>query len=147
MSIRTRDTKEQKGRDEFCSSEPHGPKNSDPMLYARMNDAGDAFDAQRNLMRFSSGPDGGGSIEEINDRAIGLRIIVDRRRPLQSFWLAPWLPPRAMDISSMSWSIAFVCSSTHFGFGQAAPVSRSSSIRCALSRARQASIRRIISVI
>lgn len=44
------------------TAEPRGPKNSDPMLYARMNDAGDAFEAQRNLMRFSSGLDGGGSI-------------------------------------------------------------------------------------
>ena len=44
------------------TAEPRGPKNSDPMLYARMNDAGDAFEAQRNLMQFSSGLDGGGSI-------------------------------------------------------------------------------------
>ena len=46
---------------------------------------------------------------------------------LTRFYLAAWLPPRVVDISSMSLSIAFVCSSTHFGFGLAAPVSRSSS--------------------
>ena len=41
-------------------------------------------------------------------------------------------------------ALAEVCSSTHFGFGLAAPVSRSSSTKCALSRARQDSVRRII---
>ena len=44
------------------TAEPRGPRNSDPMLYARMNDAGDAFEVQRNLMQHSSGLDGGGSI-------------------------------------------------------------------------------------
>jgi hypothetical protein len=33
-----------------------------PMLYARLNDAGNAFEAQRNLMIHSFGLDGGGSI-------------------------------------------------------------------------------------
>jgi hypothetical protein len=115
------------------------------MRYERMNYAGDAFESQSNLMRFNSGIDGS-SLEEINDRASGLRIIVDRRRPLQSFWPAAWLPPHVVDISSRSRSIAFVCSSAHFGFGVAAPVSRSSSTKCALSRVRHASVRRIISV-
>lgn len=47
---------------------PAGPLNPDsgkpgmPMLYARLNDAGTAFQAQRNLMRHSFGLDGGGSI-------------------------------------------------------------------------------------
>ncbi|MGH9800620.1 MAG: sialidase family protein [Blastocatellia bacterium] len=33
-----------------------------PMLYARMNDAGTAFEAQRNLMQFTHALDGGGSV-------------------------------------------------------------------------------------
>ena len=47
---------------------PAGPLNPDsgqpgmPMLYARLNDAGTAFQAQRNLMLHSFGLDGGGSI-------------------------------------------------------------------------------------
>src|SRR5262245_59753647 len=41
---------------------PRGPENSAPMLYARMNDAKTAFEAQRNLMRCSHGLDGGGSL-------------------------------------------------------------------------------------
>lgn len=45
-----------------------GPLNPDsgkpgaPMLYARLNDAGDAFEPERNLMLHSFGLDGGGSI-------------------------------------------------------------------------------------
>lgn len=38
------------------------PQNSEPMLYARMNDAGTAFEPQRNLMQFTRGLDGGGSV-------------------------------------------------------------------------------------
>ena len=41
------------------------------------------------------------------------RINVGLRRPLRSFYLAVWLPPHIVDISSRSLSIAFVCSSTH----------------------------------
>src|SRR5436190_23786311 len=33
-----------------------------PMLYARLNDAGDAFDEQRNLMQHTDALDGGGSV-------------------------------------------------------------------------------------
>ena len=41
----------------------HKPGGHDaPMLYARMNDARTSFDPQRNVMRFSGGLDGGGSI-------------------------------------------------------------------------------------
>lgn len=49
-------------------SKPEGTLNPDsgqpgmPMLYARLNDAGNAFEAQRNLMNHSFGLDGGGSI-------------------------------------------------------------------------------------
>ena len=37
-----------------------------PMFYARMNDARTAFEAQRNVMQFSSGLDGGGSVAADN---------------------------------------------------------------------------------
>jgi hypothetical protein len=49
-------------------AEPVGPINPDsgkpgaPMLYSRLNEAGDAFAPQRNLMHGSFGLDGGGSI-------------------------------------------------------------------------------------
>ena len=49
-------------------SKPEGPLNPDsgqpgmPMLYTRMDDAGQAFEPQRNLMKHSFGLDGGGSI-------------------------------------------------------------------------------------
>ncbi|HET8548271.1 MAG TPA: sialidase family protein [Bryobacteraceae bacterium] len=49
-------------------AEPKGPLNPDsgrngmPMLYARLDDGGAAFEPQRNLMRNSYGLDGGGSI-------------------------------------------------------------------------------------
>src|SRR5215470_7688700 len=41
---------------------PRGPEDSAPMLYARMNDAKTAFEAQRNLMKVSHGLDGGGTV-------------------------------------------------------------------------------------
>lgn len=41
---------------------PRGPGNSAPMLYARMDDAKTAFEAQRDLMRVSHELDGGGSV-------------------------------------------------------------------------------------
>jgi len=43
-------------------AEPRSPNNSAPMLYARLNDAGTAFEAERNLMQFTAGLDGGGSV-------------------------------------------------------------------------------------
>jgi hypothetical protein len=50
------------------AAEPRGPLNPEagkpgsPMLYARLNDRGAAFEAQRNLMQFTFGLDGGGSV-------------------------------------------------------------------------------------
>ncbi len=41
---------------------PDSGKNGTPMLYTRLNDAGKAFEPQRNLMLHSFGLDGGGSI-------------------------------------------------------------------------------------
>ncbi|HUS07663.1 MAG TPA: hypothetical protein VMZ52_15260 [Bryobacteraceae bacterium] len=49
-------------------ADPKGPVNPDsgkpgaPMLYSRLDDAGKAFEAQRNLMHHSFGLDGGGSV-------------------------------------------------------------------------------------
>ncbi|MGH9434604.1 MAG: hypothetical protein ACRD06_01240 [Terriglobia bacterium] len=41
---------------------PRGPNSATPMLYARMNDAGTAFEPQRNVMQYATGLDGGGSV-------------------------------------------------------------------------------------
>lgn len=43
-------------------AEPHGPNGSVPMLYARLDDAGTAFEPQRNLMHDGGGLDGGGTL-------------------------------------------------------------------------------------
>lgn len=51
------------GRVHIAWNGRHGPGGHDaPMLYARMNDARTGFDPQRNVMQFSGGLDGGGSI-------------------------------------------------------------------------------------
>jgi len=44
------------------TAEPRGPAGATPMCYARLNDAGDAFEPQRNLITTAPGLDGGGSI-------------------------------------------------------------------------------------
>src|SRR5207244_1701344 len=44
------------------SAEPRGPDKGAPMLYARLNDDRTAFEPQRNVMQFSGGLDGGGSV-------------------------------------------------------------------------------------
>ena len=41
---------------------PKAPGRQTPMLYSRLNDAGDAFEPQRNLIRQRPGLDGGGSV-------------------------------------------------------------------------------------
>jgi hypothetical protein len=43
-------------------AEPKGPDGAMPMLYTRLNDAGTAFEAQRNLIQEAPGLDGGGSV-------------------------------------------------------------------------------------
>jgi hypothetical protein len=43
-------------------AEPRGPGGATPMLYARLNDAGDGFEGERNLITSAPGLDGGGSI-------------------------------------------------------------------------------------
>jgi hypothetical protein len=44
------------------TAQPRGPLDSAPMLYARLNDDGSAFEMQRNLIQFAGGLDGGGSV-------------------------------------------------------------------------------------
>ncbi len=41
---------------------PKGPHNETPMIYARLNDAGTAFEPERNVIRSAYGLDGGGSV-------------------------------------------------------------------------------------
>jgi hypothetical protein len=43
-------------------AQPRGPDNATPMLYTRLNDAGTAFEPERNVMQFAVGLDGGGSV-------------------------------------------------------------------------------------
>jgi hypothetical protein len=43
-------------------AEPKGPGGSTPMLYARLNDVGTAFEPQRNVMQSAGVLDGGGSV-------------------------------------------------------------------------------------
>jgi hypothetical protein len=44
------------------AAEPSGPAGSAPMLYARLNDAGNAFEPERNLMHIGGALDGGGTL-------------------------------------------------------------------------------------
>jgi hypothetical protein len=43
-------------------AEPKGPDGAAPLLYTRLNDAGTAFEPQRNLIQSAFGLDGGGSV-------------------------------------------------------------------------------------
>lgn len=43
-------------------AEPKGPRGASPMLYTRLNDAGTAFEPQRNIIQSAAGLDGGGSV-------------------------------------------------------------------------------------
>jgi hypothetical protein len=58
-------------------AEPKGPEGAVPMLYTRLNDAGDAFEPQRNLIRRAPGLDGGGA------------LAADARGNVYVFWHAP----------------------------------------------------------
>ncbi|MBI5396922.1 MAG: hypothetical protein HZA91_16625 [Verrucomicrobia bacterium] len=49
------------------AAEPKGPGGGGPMLYARLNDAGNAFEAQRNLATWAGGLDGGGTVAADKD--------------------------------------------------------------------------------
>lgn len=48
------------------TAEPKAPNDSTPMLYTRLNDAGDGFEPQRNLITKATGLDGGGSLASDN---------------------------------------------------------------------------------
>lgn len=50
----------------WMGSRPEGPKKIVPMFYARLNDAGTAFEPQRNVMQFAAGLDGGASLAADN---------------------------------------------------------------------------------
>jgi len=43
-------------------AKPKGPGNASPMLYTRLNDAGTAFEPERNIIQAATGLDGGGSV-------------------------------------------------------------------------------------
>ena len=43
-------------------AKPRATGNASPMLYTRMNEAGTAFEPERNLLQFATGLDGGGSL-------------------------------------------------------------------------------------
>jgi len=43
-------------------AQPRGPNNASPMIYTRLNDGGEAFEPQRNVLQFAEGLDGGGSV-------------------------------------------------------------------------------------
>jgi hypothetical protein len=60
-----------------AAAEPHGPEGQTPMLYARLNDAGTAFEPERNLIHEAYGLDGGGS------------IAADLKGDVYVFWHAP----------------------------------------------------------
>ncbi len=50
----------------WMGSRPEGPKKIVPMFYTRLNDAGTAFEPQRNVMQFAAGLDGGASLAADN---------------------------------------------------------------------------------
>ncbi len=50
----------------WMGARPEGPKQVGPMLYTRLNDAGRAFEPERNVMQFADGLDGGASVAADN---------------------------------------------------------------------------------
>ncbi|MEX2639971.1 MAG: hypothetical protein WD266_04760, partial [Balneolales bacterium] len=48
-------------------AEPKGPGDAAPMLYTRLNETGNAFEEQRNIMQAAIGLDGGGTVAAGND--------------------------------------------------------------------------------
>jgi hypothetical protein len=59
------------------AAEPRGPAGETPMLYTRLNDAGTAFEPERNVIRKAYGLDGGGS------------LAADANGNVYVFWHAP----------------------------------------------------------
>jgi len=60
-----------------AAAQPRGPAGQPPMLYARLNDAGTAFEPERNLIQVAYGIDGGGS------------LAADEKGNVYVFWHAP----------------------------------------------------------
>lgn len=50
----------------WMGAHPQGPEKILPMLYTRLNDAGSAFEPERNVMQFAAGLDGGASVAADN---------------------------------------------------------------------------------
>jgi len=50
----------------WMGAHPEGPEKTLPMLYTRLNDAGTAFEPERNVMQFAAGLDGGASVAADN---------------------------------------------------------------------------------
>ena len=49
-----------------AKAQPRGPNNATPMIYTRLNEAGTAFEPQRNVLQFAEELDGGGSVAADN---------------------------------------------------------------------------------
>lgn len=49
------------------ASQPQSLDNTEPILYTRLNDAGDGFEKQRNLITWATGIDGGGTLTADNN--------------------------------------------------------------------------------
>ena len=70
---------------------PRSPNNSAPLLYARLNDARSAFEAQRNLIHFTEHLDGGGSVaadKSGNVYAIWHAAGEQKGEPHRRIWMA-----------------------------------------------------------
>lgn len=70
---------------------PRSTNNSAPLLYARLNDAGKAFEAQRNLIHFTEHLDGGGSVaadKAGNVYAVWHAAGEQKGEPHRRIWLA-----------------------------------------------------------
>jgi hypothetical protein len=69
---------------------PTGPGGATPMLYSRLDDAGKAFETQRNLITSATGLDGGGS------------VVADNAGNVYVAWHAP-LPGRTGEANRTVW--------------------------------------------
>lgn len=72
-------------------AEPRAPGRASPMLYTRLNDAGTAFEPERNLIRSAVGLDGGGTVAA--DRQGNVWVIwhagpQDQGEPGRRIWIA-----------------------------------------------------------
>jgi len=72
------------------AAQPQGPGNRPPMIYARLNDAGTAFEPERNMIAAAWGVDGGGS------------LAADAHGDVYVFWHAP-LPGKTGEANRRVW--------------------------------------------